>query len=252
MQKFQQEIRQITANLEQESCGFVLENGRILPLENVASDPKNHFEISSHDYLEYRHQVVAIYHTHYREDQPARLSYQDIFGSKACCLPYWLYHTSFDAWDYFDPHGLHPYPLEQKVAKDPKNIDFYIGWRWEYNRSDCFTLLRSYYKGMLRISIRDYVRDPDPNSFLSEHWDRYRKELHKEGFRAIAPNESPQKHDVILMRINGENPHHIGILVESDRFIHNFGGDHLSSVVKFNKYWREHTVSIWRHKELSK
>lgn len=47
-----------------ESCGFVLLDGSVIEVPNVASNPKENFQVSEEDLQTYESQAVATWHTH--------------------------------------------------------------------------------------------------------------------------------------------------------------------------------------------
>lgn len=61
-----------------ERCGFVLDNGEIVEVPNVASEPENAFAIDASDIVKWEGQAVATWHTHPRES--SNLSNEDYRG----------------------------------------------------------------------------------------------------------------------------------------------------------------------------
>ena len=51
-------------NMDGERCGFVLRDGSLVEVENLASDPSNYFLISDESFEEYDGQIFASWHTH--------------------------------------------------------------------------------------------------------------------------------------------------------------------------------------------
>lgn len=49
---------------DEELCGFILEDGQIVPLENQCGDKPRGFEIDPEDTLRYIDQLAGIWHTH--------------------------------------------------------------------------------------------------------------------------------------------------------------------------------------------
>lgn len=49
---------------ENERVGFILNDGSIIELENICSDPLNGFEVKGDDLLLYEDRVIATWHTH--------------------------------------------------------------------------------------------------------------------------------------------------------------------------------------------
>lgn len=68
-----------------ERVGFVLQNGEIVEVKNVSSDPEYGFEVSASDLFKYALDAFASWHTHpitssnlSSEDMPAFLNYPDL------------------------------------------------------------------------------------------------------------------------------------------------------------------------------
>ncbi|MBN3993817.1 MAG: hypothetical protein HWQ36_25880 [Nostoc sp. NMS2] len=244
--------QQIMAHSQQlpnlEVCGLVCQD-RIYPCANIAENPKDCFEIST-DYFEEVNAVTpvtAIYHSHCLDSQPAILSPTDISNSKASKLPYLLYHTAFGQWDYYDPGDIYPYSLTSNPHSS-KSLEYYLGWRFEYNRSDCYTLFRSYYKGMLDIELPDFPRG-DIEETTSPDWDMFKSNFEKVGFRQLEASEPLQANDVILMCIAGDRTHHAAILLDpsTGKALHNLGEGRLSEIFMYGGYWVERTRAVIRY-----
>ena len=244
--------QQIIAHAQQspnlEVCGLICED-IIFVCDNIAENPKEEFVIST-DYFDKVNNLISvtsIYHSHCSDSQPAILSGADISNSKASKLPYLLYHTAFGQWDYYDPSDIYPYPLIPN-PHSPKELEYYLGWRFEYNRSDCYTLFRSYYKGMLGIELPDFPRG-DIEETTSPDWDMFRSNFEKVGFRQLAADEPLQASDVILMCIVGDRIHHAAILLDpsTGKALHNLGEGRLSEVFMYGGYWVERTRAVIRY-----
>jgi proteasome lid subunit RPN8/RPN11 len=231
-----------------ETCGLIC-GDRIFPCGNIANNPKEAFEIST-DYFEEINAatpVTAIYHSHWQDSQPALLSPTDISNSKASKIPYLLYHTAFGQWDYYSPGDIYPYPLIPNLHS-PKSLEYYLGWKFEYNRSDCYTLFRSYYKGMLGVELPDFPRG-DIEETTSPDWDMFTDSFVSCGFRKLVSGEPLQINDVILMCITGSCTHHAAILLDpsTGKALHNLGEGRLSEIFMYGGYWVERTRLVIRY-----
>lgn len=263
------------ANADIEVCGFVMADGSIKPVENVADtfsieelkamgltiesdnpDPRaslfvmpdwgNKFFIDNYD------SITDVFHSHCLDSAPGYLSPTDIHNSIASKKGYILYHChpDIDAWDYFNPNELHPYPLQNKKKFNPKQLDFYLGWPYSHPRCDCLTLFRAYFKGMFGISIRDYPRPKDPLEYFKGHWDAYRQNLQKEDFVQVNASQL-QPNDVVLTTLRGRTPHHIAILLEpsTGKALHVLEPGRLSETFVYGgRDWLASTDSYWRHR----
>lgn len=239
---------------DKEVAGLVNSKDQIVWVQNTAEDPTEDFRIEPKSFSDAEDrlgEVTAVIHTHCKESQAGYLSFSDIQSSKAFSLPFILYHSIFDTWDLYDPSHIHPFPLIQK-SQDPKDYNTYLGWSWIWNRADCYELLRHYYKGVLDIEVADVKRSPDFTEYLQDDWDRYRKEFNSVGFQQIHSYEDLRTHDVILMQLDGKSPHHVGIIVDIEKyiFIHHLMFPRLSESKVYGGYWKQNTNSVWRHTKL--
>jgi len=230
-------INQAIATPDVEICGVILSDGGVLQMNNCADEPQHNFIIEQNEFNLVRGSVVAIYHSHCLDSQPAILSREDVANSKASKLPYVLYHTIFGQWDYYDPLDIYPYPLISNPYI-PSELGFYLGWKFDYNRSDCYTLVRSYYKGKLKIDLPDFPRNQIEET-TSPDWDMFAGNFEKAGFRKLEHDEPLQANDVILMCISGTQTHHSAILLDpkTGKALHNLGEGRLSELFMYGGYW---------------
>lgn len=231
----------------EEVCGVIID-GKAHRLPNTATDKANHFQLDLSGIV---FVPEAVYHTHWSDNQPGELSLDDIEMCRFCPekLPYILYHTSFDEWDYYDPSVPNPFPL--KMKGDPATLDFYLGWRFVWGRSDCFELVRCYYLGLLGIDIGNFRR-PDPTDFPTPNWLTPWK-ANENGFVAVPDGSPVQKHDVIQMALKGgKDPNHIGVIVDAERMtlLHNISADYTSQTGLYGNYWQQRTTHVFRHESL--
>ena len=242
-------------NPMEEVCGYaVLASGLVLPCENVAEDKAKTFGIDPETHLETmeRHSDAIIYHSHVTDAVPAILSEADILASKALNIPYLVYHVDFAEWDYYDPSNLDPYPL----VENPHPIDsveFYLGKRWCWERFDCYTLFRNFYRGVLGIQLKDFSRKGGEESIASPDWNQYVDNYESQGFRKLEPNAPLQNYDVLLMNLVGNQIHHAAIVVDAQKklAIQMLGEGRLSEMFKITDSHLTRTRLIIRHKNYS-
>lgn len=58
------DLRRIFDQSTIEACGFVLKDGSLLQVDNVAKNPEENFQVSEEDLDLYEAQAVATWHTH--------------------------------------------------------------------------------------------------------------------------------------------------------------------------------------------
>ena len=241
-------IEQAIATPDVEICGVVLNNGEIVQMNNCANEPKDEFLIDEDEFDLVADSAVAIYHSHCLDSQPAILSHKDIANSKARKMPYALYHTLFGEWDYYNPSDIYPYPLISNPWL-PKELPFYLGWKFDYGRSDCYTLVRSYYKGMLGVDLPDFPRNAVGET-TSPEWDMFVGNFERAGFRKLDADEPLRTNDVILMCISGTQTHHSAILLDpkNGKALHNLGEGRMSELFMYGGYWETATRFVCRYK----
>jgi proteasome lid subunit RPN8/RPN11 len=77
---------------ENERVGFILNDGSIVELENICSDPLNGFEVKGDDLLRYEDRVSATWHTHPgASSNPSIGDYQGFLN-----YPDWKHHIVGD------------------------------------------------------------------------------------------------------------------------------------------------------------
>lgn len=235
-----------------EVCGFVLRSGEVVRSNNQSPDPSNAAVTNPELYLQHQDEIAAIYHSHCSLEHSGYLSFHDIVQSKFFGLPYILFHTLDRNWDYYDPSDLNPWPLQQRNGT-PQSTDFYLGWPWDWGRSDCYTLLRNWMKGHEICEMDEFERSSDPEEYLQEGWSRYEDGLPTQGFVKLDAGAPMKKHDVILMAIKSDVPHHAGIVTDVERgtgkakFIHHIGPSRLSGEAIWGGFWEESTKGVYRY-----
>jgi len=232
-----------------EVCGLVLKDQGIMQFRNISETPETHFKFDLEEWEAHKAEARAVFHFHWSEEQSGYLGEADIENSRFFKIPYLLYHTEFDSWDYFDPTAIHPYPLAGKFQK--KNVDHYMNWRFEYGRSDCCTFARAVFRGLLSVPMRDFTRvNPDKMDGTKTLGDV----LIKAGFVDVSRSveeEGLNLYDVPLMALDRhEIGQHVGVIWSTNptRMLHHPGGDRLSENVPYDGSWRRRTLRVFRHK----
>ena len=230
---------------EEESIGFVIDNQSVYEARNAAEDKTTEALLDPDDFIlaEQQGEITALYHSHCLDSQPAELSDLDVEAAKNHDIPVIVYHTKFDQWDYFDPNNDHPFPL--KIRRGPRQLQYYLDWKFVFNRSDCLSLFRSFYSNIFGVKIKDYPR-PLTEKFPPEHWDDYAENFGNEGFSKV---EGQRKYgDVLLMSVFAREAHHVGIWLNDREFLHLLKPGELSRVQYLDTKWEQKIKSVWRHK----
>ena len=218
-----------------EACGLMVERDGaeiFWPCRNI-SKGHSHFCIDPVDFAaaEDAGRITAIVHSH--PDQIRVVpSEQDRVGCEAWGLPWVI--VSWPERDVFrlDPNGYCP----------P-----YIGRRFDHGTTDCFGLVKDWYRCELGIQLPQFIR---PDDWWLEGGNLYLDHLEAAGFRRLGPEEAPVRGDLVLMNIGSKSPapNHAGIYQGDARILNHFEG-RLSSLDVYGGYFRKVTHSIWRHKD---
>lgn len=242
----------------QEVCALILKDGTVVESLNTIEGSgitENGEELTVETgamvgvdlLMEHDGNIGCSFHSHWDEMTPGYLSFIDIQQSQLHDIPALLYHTAFKVWDYYDPNYYHPAPLLEKQTSKT-NINYYLDWKFEYGRSDCSALLRSYYYNHFGLEIPDYSRPPDGEWYLNpQHTTAYQDLLGDPSNGFVSVNTSkPKKHDLVLVKWFGSrHASHAGIMVEDDKVLHIIK-DQPSKVVVWGGAWQRGLHSVWR------
>lgn len=226
------------AKSEQELCGYIDKSKKLTLVQNKSIEPANNFEFDIPNNVE----IVAVFHTHWRQSHENKLTFSDLQIAHRKKIPLILYHTYYDSWDYYDPNYPHPYPLLVSPELTPKDIDWYKNHEYSYGRSDCYSIVKDWYQGMLDIQIEPGDRyDTDSFSHKNPFWNRFVLELSVKGRWKIKTGNL-SLNDLILFRIDNVNPNHCGVVVEllnnDAKILHQYGGRRTSEIISLNSIRR--------------
>lgn len=236
------------SNLTEEICGVCLKDGRFIRAENLAPDKTSHFMFDRALIDKHEDEVLAIFHTHILESDGSVFSAHDIEISRSLEIPYLLYNPIDDGWDYFDPMGPHPYPLEAEGS--PEDLAYYCLWRFDYARADCASTVRGWYQGKLGIRLEDYNRI-DLEAAIEHRLDQFGPgRWIQNGFKILDKDTPLKDHDIVAIDFAGiQQAHHLGVIVsaEENMMLHNLGRDRFSEAISYSDSWRDRTFHVARH-----
>jgi proteasome lid subunit RPN8/RPN11 len=225
-----------------ESCGLLVSshNSKLLanndknnltffPCKNTSEEPTKHFLLDQRDYLKAskRGEIKALIHSQPHSDF-SELDKLNAVGHSIYSIVYcWLNDEFF----YLDPQNL--------------EINKYIGREFEIGKSDCFTLLREYYKNELNIQINDY---PHKDGWYEENPRIIIENYQKEGFRVVEL-ENIQKHDILISAFTSEYPMHFAINLGGNQILHHERNKFSNIEFLSDSYIRKIKMIV-RHKNL--
>jgi proteasome lid subunit RPN8/RPN11 len=215
---------------ENEVCGlFVVSEGLLtyVPCNNHAFDTKNSFLIHPADFVRCSDigDVIAVGHSHVIGSSDP--SNEDRVNSENCLLPFVI----------FQPHELTIAAYEPRGEMQPL-----IGRTWRLGVSDCYTLVRDYYKTQ-SLELQDYLRN-DAACLKTESL--FLKHFAENGFREVSG--PPRLNDGLLIQVLADIPNHVAVMVEDNLILHHIQ-NRLSCREPFGGYWRKNTVKILRHEK---
>ena len=108
-----------------------------------------------------------------------------------------------EQWGFYKPSGYKP-PL--------------IGRHWVWGITDCWSLVRDWYKEKLGISLRDWDRPTTPEQFIENPM--FEKCAWRTGFRQLRPEEKLENGDLLFMSIMATGLNHVAIFLDGDVLHH--------------------------------
>ena len=195
-----------------ESCGLLLNirgKERYYPCRNLSMTNHQCFIIDPEDYVRADNtgEITAIIHSH--PTTPPTPSQADLVGCENSNLPWHIVNPKTEQWGYCEPNGYKA-PL--------------LGREWVWGVTDCWSLVRDWYKEEKQIELKDYQRSMTPEEFLKNPlFEEYATQT---GFRELEPNETLQEGDVLLMSILHPTLNHVAIFL-GDMVLHHLA-DRLS------------------------
>ena len=216
-----------------EVCGYIYFdiNGEagIIQSTNTHLNSDVMFTTDEKDYIslsESSNTIVGVYHSHTIGDES--FSDQDISYAETWELPLYVYSIKSKKWNSYVPDSYKP------------NL---IGRQFCWGFSDCYEIVRDYYKLEFNIKISDYDRD---NSFEGSNNSIIIDSFGKEGFERIPDGSPIMKDDVIVFNSNRLFPHHLSVFIGRSKMIHHPRG-RLSEVCMLNKVWNKKISMILRY-----
>jgi len=195
-----------------ESVGLLLNvkgKERYYPCNNLSMSSYQCFVLDPVDYVQADSigEITAIIHSH--PVTPPTPSQADLVSCEDSNLPWYIVNPKTEQWGYCEPKGYKA-PL--------------LGREWVWGVTDCWSLVRDWYREEKQIELKDYQRSMTPEEFLKNPlFEEYATQT---GFRELEPNEPLQEGDVLLMSILHPTLNHVAIFL-GDMVLHHLA-DRLS------------------------
>ena len=198
------------------------------PCNNLSTYSQQCFILDPEDYVkaDALGEITAIVHSH--PVTPPSPSQADKVSCEQSGLKWHIVNPKTEMWGYCEPTGYKP-PL--------------IGRQWVWGVTDCWSLVRDYYKEQHNIQLLDYERPTTPQDFLDNPLFEQYAEI--TGFRELNKDEKLQKGDVLLMSILHPTLNHVAIFLGDD-ILHHLA-DRLSTREPYNEWLLKCTGKRYRY-----
>jgi cell wall-associated NlpC family hydrolase len=122
-----------------------------------------------------------------------------------------------------------------------------LGQPFRYGKTDCYGLVRAFYRDNFNIDLPNYAR-------VEDWWDHgfnfFMDFFHENNFRSVEDHPADWKPgDLILMAIRSKVANHSAVLLEGGKIIHHLYGQ-LSRIDDYRGLYRNTTVAVLRHKDV--
>ena len=189
-----------------ESVGLIVNlkgKERYYPCNNLAITDHQCFILDPEDYVKADNlgEIIAVVHSH--PVTPPTPSQADKVSCEQSNLPWYIVNPKTEQWSYLEPSGYKA-PL--------------MGREWVWGVTDCWSLVRDWYKEEKNIILKDYKRPTTPIEFL--HNPLFEKYALETGFRELNSNEKCENGDVLLMSILHPTLNHVALFFDGDVIHH--------------------------------
>ena len=189
-----------------ESCGLLIDvkgKEKYYPCKNLSSYSQQCFIIDPEDYAkaEDSGKILAVIHSHPVTSPVA--SQADMISCEESGVIWHIVNPKTEQWGFYKPSGYKP-PL--------------IGRHWVWGITDCWSLVRDWYKEKLGITLRDWDRPTTPEEFIENPM--FEKCAWRTGFRQLRPEEKLENGDLIFMSIMATGLNHVAIFLDGDVLHH--------------------------------
>jgi len=189
-----------------ESVGLLLNikgKKRYYPCKNLAITSCQEFILNPEDYVKADNtgDILAVIHSH--PLNPPVPSQADKVSCEDSGLPWHIVNPKTEEWGYLEPSGYKA-PL--------------LGRQWVWGITDCWSLVRDWYKETKNIELRDWERPLTHDEFVNHPM--FESCAWRTGFRKLRPDEKLENGDLIFMSICSVGLNHVAIFLDGDVLHH--------------------------------
>ena len=189
-----------------ESCGLLIDvkgKEKYFPCKNLSTYSQQCFIIDPEDYAkaEDSGKILAVIHSHPVTSPVA--SQADMISCEESGVIWHIVNPKTEQWGFYKPSGYKP-PL--------------IGRHWVWGITDCWSLVRDWYKENLGITLRDWNRPTTPEEFIENPV--FEKCAWRTGFRQLRPEERLENGALLFMSIMATGLNHVAIFLDGDVLHH--------------------------------
>ena len=176
---------------------------RYYPCRNLALTDHQCFILDPEDYVkaDKTGEIVAVVHSH--PITPPIPSQADKISCEDSGLPWYIVNPKTEQWGYLEPSGY----------KAP-----ILGRQWVWGITDCWSLVRDWYREERGIQLRDWERPLTPEEFLKDPM--FERCAWRTGFRQLRRDEKLENGDLLFMSILGNGLNHVAIFLDGDVLHH--------------------------------
>ena len=183
-----------------ESCGLLLNvrgKNKYFPCRNLSMTDYQCFILDPEDYVKADNEgeIIGIVHSH--PTTPPTPSQADRISCENSNLPLYIVNPKTEEWGECIPEGFIP-----EICGRP----------WVWGVTDCWSLVRDWYKQEKNIELKDWTRPTTPEEFLSNPL--FEQCAWRTGFRELRYDEPLQNGDALLMSIGSPGLNHVAIFVD--------------------------------------
>ena len=214
-----------------ESCGVLLNirgKEKYFPCRNLSMTSHQCFILDPEDYVKADNlgEIIAIVHSH--PVTPPAASQADQLACEQSGLKWHIVNPKTEVWGYTEPKGYKA-PL--------------IGREWAWGVSDCWSLVRDWYKEELKIELRDWQRPTTLQDFNNDPM--FERCAWRTGFRELRSDEKLKNGDLLFMSILASGLNHVAIFLNGD-VLHHLT-DRLSCKEPYNQWLQKCTGKRLRY-----